>query len=162
MICFYESCDIFDQLSRQKMLLIQSVSHFSLWFNSHDWAQQGCSVRVNNPKQGPYQPTHNSDRRQVCKPPAEFEPAIPKSERPQATPHTTRILGSVIWSVTHHHHHHISVMKLGHLLTRSGLTYPEVSSKVYHDSFCQLRSSQLLCHNNFHYLEFITGHTAQP
>jgi len=35
-----------------------------------------------------------------------------------------------------HHHHHISVMQLGHLLTRSGLTYPEVSSKVYHDSFC--------------------------
>ena len=30
----------------------------------------------------------------------------------------------------HHHHHHISVMELGHLLTRSGLTYPEVSSKV--------------------------------
>ena len=30
---------------------------------------------------------------------------------------------------------------LGHLLTRSGLTYPEVSSKVYHDSFCQLGSS---------------------
>ena len=41
----------------------------------------------------------------------------------------------------HHHHHHISVMDLGHLLTRSGLTYPEVSSKVYHDSFCQLASS---------------------
>ena len=36
---------------------------------------------------------------------------------------------------------HISVMELGHLLTRSGLTYPEVSSKVYHDSFCQLGSS---------------------
>jgi len=32
-------------------------------------------------------------------------------------------------------------MELGHLLTRSGLTYPEVFSKVYHDSFCQLRSS---------------------
>ena len=32
-------------------------------------------------------------------------------------------------------------MQLGHLLTRSGLTYPEVSSKVYHDSFCQLCSS---------------------
>ena len=30
----------------------------------------------------------------------------------------------------HHHYHHIYVMKLGHLLTRSGLTYPEVSSKV--------------------------------
>jgi hypothetical protein len=24
-------------------------------------------------------------------------------------------------------------MELGHLLTRSGLTYPEVSSNVYHD-----------------------------
>ena len=35
----------------------------------------------------------------------------------------------------------ISVMQLGHLLTRSGLTYPEVSSKVYHDSFCQMDSS---------------------
>ena len=34
----------------------------------------------------------------------------------------------------HHHHYHISVMGLGHLLTRSGLTYLEVSSKVYHDS----------------------------
>jgi len=36
------------------------------------------------------------------------------------------------------HHHHISVMALGHLLTPSGLTYPEVSSKFCHDSFCQL------------------------
>jgi len=41
----------------------------------------------------------------------------------------------------HHHHHHIPVMELGHLLTRSVLTYPEVSSKVYHDSFYQLGSS---------------------
>ena len=32
-------------------------------------------------------------------------------------------------------------MQLDHLLTRSGLTYPEVSSKVYHDSFCQSGSS---------------------
>jgi hypothetical protein len=32
-------------------------------------------------------------------------------------------------------------MQLGHLLTRSGLTYPEVSSKVWHDSFCQLGNS---------------------
>ena len=39
-----------------------------------------------------------------------------------------------------HHHHHISCMELGHLLTCSDLTYPEVSSKVYHDSFCQLGS----------------------
>ena len=40
------------------------------------------------------------------------------------------------WHV--HHHHHISVMELGHLLTRSGLTCPEVSSKVWHNSSCQL------------------------
>ena len=39
------------------------------------------------------------------------------------------------------HNHHITVMELGHLLTHSGLTYSEVSSKVYHDSFCQLDSS---------------------
>ena len=45
--------------------------------------------------------------------------------------------------VHHHHHHHISVMELGHLLTRSGLTYPEVSSKVCHDSFCQLRKAKI-------------------
>ena len=32
-------------------------------------------------------------------------------------------------------------MQLGHLLTRSGLTYLEVSSEVCHDSFCQLVSS---------------------
>jgi hypothetical protein len=32
-------------------------------------------------------------------------------------------------------------MELGHFLTRSVLTNPEVSSKVYHDSFCQLGSS---------------------
>jgi hypothetical protein len=40
-----------------------------------------------------------------------------------------------------HHQHHISFMELGHLLARSGLMYPEVSSKVYHDSFFQLGSS---------------------
>ena len=50
-------------------------------------------------------------------------------------------------------HHHMSVMQLGHLLTRSGLTYPEVSSEVCHDSFCQLRNSVSLswavCHEAF-------------
>jgi len=45
---------------------------------------------------------------------------------------------------SNHHHHLISFMELGHLLTRSGLKYPEVSSKVYHDSFCQLGSSTSL------------------
>jgi hypothetical protein len=34
------------------------------------------------------------------------------------------------------HRHHLSFMELGHLLTRSGLTCPEASSKVCHDSFC--------------------------
>jgi hypothetical protein len=32
-------------------------------------------------------------------------------------------------------------MELGHLLTHSRLTYPEVSSKVCHDSFRQLGNS---------------------
>ena len=32
-------------------------------------------------------------------------------------------------------------MQLGHLLTRSGLTHPEVSLTVYHDFFCQLENS---------------------
>ena len=35
----------------------------------------------------------------------------------------------------------MSVMELGHLLTRSGLTYLEVFSVVCHDSFCQLGNS---------------------
>ena len=35
----------------------------------------------------------------------------------------------------------IYVMEFGHLLTRSGLMFPEVSSKVCHGSFCQLGSS---------------------
>jgi len=39
------------------------------------------------------------------------------------------------------HQHHVSFMELGHLLTRSSLTYPEVPSKIYHDIFYQLGSS---------------------
>ena len=35
----------------------------------------------------------------------------------------------------------MSVTELGHLLTRSGLTYLEVSSEVFQDSFCQLGKS---------------------
>jgi len=41
-------------------------------------------------------------------------------------------------SYHHNHHHHQSFMQLGHLLTRSGLTHPEVSLTVYHAFFCQL------------------------
>ena len=37
-------------------------------------------------------------------------------------------------------------MELGHLLTRSGLTYPKVSSKVCYDSFCQLENRVYLIH----------------
>ena len=40
-----------------------------------------------------------------------------------------------------HHHHHLSFMELGHLLTFSGLTYPEVSPNICYDCFCQLGSS---------------------
>ena len=48
----------------------------------------------------------------------------------------------------------MSVMELGHLLTRSGLTYLELSSEVCHDSFCQLENSVIsyfspLC-NTYH------------
>jgi len=47
----------------------------------------------------------------------------------------------------------MSVMELGHLLTRSGLTYLEVFSVVCHDSFCQLGNSVSLswvvCHEVF-------------
>jgi len=41
----------------------------------------------------------------------------------------------------HHHNHHMSVMDLGHSSTRSGLTYPEISSKYCHNSFCQMQKS---------------------
>jgi hypothetical protein len=34
---------------------------------------------------------------------------------------------AIICVRSYQNHHHISVMELGHLLTRSGLTYPEVS-----------------------------------
>ena len=48
----------------------------------------------------------------------------------------------------------ISVMELGHLLTRSGLTYPEVSSKVCHDSFSLLGNSVslpwVICYETFY------------
>ena len=50
---------------------------------------------------------------------------------------------SVEWDPVNIHYKLIImyVMELGHLLTRSGLTYPEVSSEVCHDSFCQLGNS---------------------
>jgi len=46
------------------------------------------------------------------------------------------------WATFHLHLNILYIIvELGHLLNCSGLTYPEVSSKVYHDSFCQLGSS---------------------
>ena len=64
----------------------------------------------------------------------------------------------------HHHHHHICVMQSGHLLTRSGLTYPEVSSEVCHDSFCQSDSSVslpwvIITHHHHHHISVMqSGH----
>jgi hypothetical protein len=60
----------------------------------------------------------------------------------------------------HHHHHYISVMELGLLLTRSGFTYPEVSSKVCYDSFCQLGYSVSLpwvIYNGAFYLNVVSS-----
>jgi len=65
----------------------------------------------------------------------------------------------------HHHHHHVSVMRLGHLLTRSVLTYPEISSKFYHDSFCQLESSVSLpwvIYFEAFYLHVVSGFSCIP
>jgi hypothetical protein len=42
-----------------------------------------------------------------------------------------------------HHHHHIAIMDLAPLLTRSGLTHPEVSSLVFLGYFCLLGRSFL-------------------
>ena len=57
------------------------------------------------------------------------------------TPYTPNNCNFIYFSNYHHYHRHIFVMGLGHLLTRSGLTYPELSSKFCHDSFCQLENS---------------------
>ena len=59
----------------------------------------------------------------------------------------------------------ISFKVLGHFLTRSGLTYPEVSSKIYQDSFCQLGSSvSLPCVIYFEafYLHVVTSFSCIP
>ena len=68
-------------------------------------------------------------------------------------------------SIYNFDHHHVSVMQLAHLLTRSGLTYPEVSSKVYHDSFCQSDSSiplpWVIYFEAFH-LHVVSGFTFIP
>jgi len=56
-------------------------------------------------------------------------------------------------------------MELGHLLTRSGLTYLEVSSKVRHDSFCQLRNSvslPLLIYYEAFYLHVVSSFSCIP
>ena len=65
----------------------------------------------------------------------------------------------------HNHHYHKSVMELGHLLTRSVLTYPEVSSKVCHDSFFQLGSSVsllLVTYFEAFYLHVVSSFSCVP
>jgi hypothetical protein len=54
-----------------------------------------------------------------------LDPALLIFERPQHMSHTTESSFRVFFIIII-----ISVKELGHLLTRSGLTYPEVSSKV--------------------------------
>ena len=44
----------------------------------------------------------------------------------------------------HHHHHHLAITELGHLLTPSGFTQPEVSSTVSPGFFCIFVCSFLL------------------
>jgi len=65
----------------------------------------------------------------------------------------------------HHHHHHISVMELGHLLTRFGLTCPEASSNVCNDSFCQLGNCislpWVICYEIF-YLHVASSYSCIP
>jgi len=56
-------------------------------------------------------------------------------------------------------------MELGHLLTRSGLTYPEVSSKIRHNSFCQLENSVSLpwvIYYEAFYLHVVTSFSCIP
>ena len=56
-------------------------------------------------------------------------------------------------------------MQLGHLLTRSDLTFPEVSSKVCHDSFCQSRNSVSLprvIHYEAFYLHVVSSFSCIP
>ena len=54
----------------------------------------------------------------------------------------------------------IYVMELGHLFTHSGLTYPEVSSKVCHNFFCQLGNNVsfpwVICYETF-YLHVVSS-----
>ena len=67
--------------------------------------------------------------------------------------------------LNHHHHHHIPVMELGHLLTRSGHTYPEVSSKVCHDFFWHLGNSVSLpwvIYYGTFYLHFVSSFSYIP
>ena len=68
-----------------------------------------------------------------------------KDGRTEGQREMTKLIVSFRHHFHHHHHnnhqHFISVTELGHLLSRSGLTYPEVSSKVYHDFFCQFGNS---------------------
>jgi hypothetical protein len=56
------------------------------------------------------------------------------------------LYGLIIFHFTHpllhhHHHHHIAMQELGHFLTHSGLTHPEVSSLAFLGSFCLLGRS---------------------
>jgi hypothetical protein len=50
----------------------------------------------------------------------------------------------------HHHHHHLALMELGHSLTLSGVTHPEVSSVVSPGSFCFWSAFIVILCNSLH------------
>jgi hypothetical protein len=68
-------------------------------------------------------------------PPPGFDPRTIQPVASRYTDYATRPTDNS------YYHHHLSVMELGHLLTRAGLMDPEASSKVFHCSFCQLGNS---------------------
>jgi len=89
-----------------------------------------------------------------------FNPLTPNDpNRGRTAPLTSKV---AFYIFHHHHHHHMSVMELGHLLTRSGLTYLEVSSEVCHDSFFQMGNSVslpwVICHEAFCLHAYILAH----
>ena len=101
----------------------------------------------------------------------EAVPSLPTDTLVLHTPQSSAyLINRVTFSIIkkkkcNHHHHHISVMELGHLLTHPSLTYPEVSSEVYHDSFCPLGSSISLSwviYFKAFYLHVVSGFSCIP
>ena len=112
-------------------LIVKTQCVKPMWLSGNCRASPGVSVisktwfawLIQSSLQQPLQ-QHSSGCISVC--PACFIPVT------VIVPHSTYLT---------YHHRHVSVMEMGHLLTCSVLTYPEVSSKICHDSFCQSEST---------------------